>query len=288
MFFTPDDGTGHAKFVIRTNSTDQALIAPAALGAGVWTHVSVTLSNAQTGRLYINGILQQQGSITIAPDQLSAGDTNTAARQNYLARGAGATQPFFSGAVDSFKIYTGALTDGEIMAMQAANVAPTLSAIANRVLGAGVTLVVTNAAGDSDQPWQTLTFSLLNAPGGATLNPSTGVFTWRPAVSQANTTNAVQVKVADNGSPSLSATQSFSVTVNPLTAPTVATASLTSGQFAFQLNGDSGPDYSIQTSTNLVDWSTIFTTNSPPLPFEWIDPKLAQQKMLFYRILLGP
>ena len=288
MFFTPDDGTGHAKFVIRTNSTDQTLIAPSALAMGVWTHVSVTLSNAQTGRLYINGILQQQGNITITPDQLSAGNTNTAARNNYLARGADAAQPYFNGAVDSFKIYTGALTNGEITAMQPANIAPTLAAITNRVIGAGITLVITNSASDADQPWQTLTFSLPNAPSGATINTNTGVFTWRPTVSQANTTNTVQVKVADNGTPSLSATQSFLITINPITAPTLTIAALTGGQFTFQINGDPGPDYSIQTSTNLVDWSTIFTTNSPGLPFNWTDPNPAQQNMLFYRILLGP
>jgi hypothetical protein len=107
-------------------------------------------------------------------------------------------------------------------------------------------------------------------------------------VSQANTTNTVQVKVADNGTPSLSATQSFLITINPITAPTLTIAALTGGQFTFQINGDPGPDYSIQTSTNLVDWSTIFTTNSPGLPFNWTDPNPAQQNMLFYRILLGP
>ena len=29
-----------------------------------------------------------------------------------------------------------------------------------------------------------------------------------------------------------------------------------------QVAGDAGPDYSIQTSTNLINWSTVFTTNS--------------------------
>ena len=66
MFLTPDDGTGHAKFVIRTNSSDQTLVAPAALVTGVWTHVAL-LSNGATGRLYMNGGVQQQGNIPSRP-----------------------------------------------------------------------------------------------------------------------------------------------------------------------------------------------------------------------------
>ena len=132
MFLTPDDGTGHAKFVIRTNSSDQTLVAPAALVTGVWTHVAVTLSNGATGRLYMNGVLQQQGNISIMPDQLTAPDGNTNLPQNYLARGADSSKPFFNGAVDSFRVYTGALTNGEITAMQSANLAPTLNPVPNQ------------------------------------------------------------------------------------------------------------------------------------------------------------
>lgn len=288
MFFTPDDGTGHAKFVIRTNSADVTLVAPAALTIGAWTHVTVTLSNNATGRLYVNGVLQQQGSITISPDQLNAGNTNTAAQHNYLARGADASQPFFNGAVDSFKIYTGALTNGEIVAMQAANVAPTLAAISNQVTSAGLTLYVKNSAADADQPWQTLSFSLLAAPDGATINTNTGVFAWRPTVAQANTTNPVGVKVTDNGTPNLGATQNFFVTVNPLNAPMLNAVSLTNGQFNFQVSGDFGSDYTIQASPNLTDWSALFTTNSPALPFNWNDSEFTSWPARFYRVLLGP
>jgi carbonic anhydrase/acetyltransferase-like protein (isoleucine patch superfamily) len=288
MFFTPDDGTGHAKFVIRTNSTDQTLVAPAALATGVWTHVTVTLSNSAVGRLYVNGILQQQGGITITPDQLNAPNGNTNLQQNYLARGQGNSLPFFNGAVDGFRIYTGALTNGEITALQAPNHAPTLATISNYVINAGITLVFTNSASDADLPWQTLAFSLLTSPAGATIDTNSGVFTWRPVIAQANTTNQVQVKVADNGSPSLSATRSFVVTVNPINAPALSAAAIANGQFAFQVNGDFGPDYSIQTSTNLMDWTTAFTTNSPALPFTWLDPNPQLDPVRLYRVKLGP
>ena len=287
-FFTPDDGGGHARFVIRNSGLEQTLVAPAALATGVWTHVALTLSNSVVGRLYINGVLQQQATITITPDRLSAGNGNTNAQYNYLARGVDNSQPFFNGALDSVRVYTGALTNGEIAAMQVANQTPVLAAISNRVVGAGVTLVVTNSASDPDQPWQTLAFSLVNPPAGATIDGSSGVLNWRPAVSQANTTNLVQVRVADNGTPSLSATQSFSVVVAPITLPLLNALSTEGGQFGFTVNGDVGPDYSIQSSTNLLDWTTIFSTNPPVLPFDWIDTNALENSPLFYRVLLGP
>ena len=59
---------------------------------------------------------------------------------------------------------------------------------------------------------QTLTFSLgANAPAGATMTALGGQFTWQP--SAAPGTNTISFIVTDNGVPSLSATQSFRVTV---------------------------------------------------------------------------
>src|SRR5213075_826898 len=96
------------------------------------------------------------------------------------------------------------------------NTPPTLVPIPNQIVTVGQTLSLTATATDSDQPPQTLTFSLLpGAPNGAFINPTTGAFTWTP--SSAPFTNAITVKVDDNGSPALNATQSFTVTV--LTLP---------------------------------------------------------------------
>ena len=58
----------------------------------------------------------------------------------------------------------------------------------------------------------------------AAIDAGSGVFTWRPLVTQANTTNPFAVVVTDNGTPNLSATQSFNVTVNPLTLPGLASS----------------------------------------------------------------
>ena len=152
----------------------------------------------------------------------------------------------------------------------------------------GVSLSVTNVATDSDLPPQTLTFSLLSAPANATLDASSGVFTWRPLVSQAGASNLVTVAVTDNGTPNLSATQSFSVIVNPLTQPDVSSPVWAGGQFSLAVNGQTGPDYAVQASTNLVDWQTVFTTNSPAMPFDWADPDTGTFPVRFYRIVVGP
>ena len=161
----------------------------------------------------------------------------------------------------------------------ASNTPPALAAITNRTVNVGQTVAFTASATDTDSPPQTLTFALLAGATGATLNANSGAFSWRPLVTQAGTTNGFVAKVADSGSPSLSATQSFTVTVNPLTPPTVSSAAWSSGQFALQVtNSQAGPDYAVQASTNLIDWNTLWTTNSPAMPFGWVDTNAGRRR----------
>jgi pectate lyase len=168
------------------------------------------------------------------------------------------------------------------------NPPPTLSPITDTNINAGVTLVVASVASDADAPPLTLTFSLPSAPTNATIDTNSGVFTWRPLVTQANTTNLVTIQVSDNGLPSQSATQSFTVTVNPLTQPNVTPSTGVGGHLHLTINGQVGPDYAVQASTNLAGWQTVFTTNSPPTPFDWIDTNTTAYPVRFYRVVLGP
>jgi len=167
------------------------------------------------------------------------------------------------------------------------NTAPTLAPIANQTVNVGQTVAFTANATDTNQPPQTLTFALLAGATNATLNTNNGAFSFRPLVTQANSTNNFTLKVADNGTSSMSATQSFTVTVNPLTQPSFSNISAAGGQFSFNVSGQSGPDYTIETSTNLTQWSNFFITNSPALPFNWTDAT-ASSPQRFYRIKLGP
>jgi hypothetical protein len=169
------------------------------------------------------------------------------------------------------------------------NTPPLFAAINNQTINVGANFQFTASATDTDLPPQTLTYTLLNGPGSATLNTNTGAFSWRPFMADANTTNPITLKVADNGSPSMSATQTFTVTVNPLTLPSVSSATFNNGQFTLRVtNSIVGPDYAVQASTNLVDWSTLFITNSPAYSFEWTDTNTATLPAQFYRIKLGP
>jgi len=168
------------------------------------------------------------------------------------------------------------------------NTPPVLVAISNYTVNVGQTVAFTASATDTDTPPPTLTFDLVAGATNATINTNSGAFSFRPLVTQENSTNNFTLKDSDNGTPSLSATQSFSVIVNPLSAPGISNISFTSGQFGLKISGQSGPDYEIQISTNLTQqWSSVFITNSPAVPFVWTDTNSAAPQR-FYRIKLGP
>ena len=146
----------------------------------------------------------------------------------------------------------------------APNTALTLTPISNQTVNVGQTVAFTAIATDTNSPQPSLNFSLLYGPASATLaqaNNTNANFNWRPAVTNANSTNAVAMMVAVSGSPNLSATQSFNITVNPLTLPSVSSVSINNGQLGFQISGQTGPDYAVQVSSNLFNWSTLFITN---------------------------
>jgi carbonic anhydrase/acetyltransferase-like protein (isoleucine patch superfamily) len=524
MYLTPDDGTGQARFSITKGATVQSLAWTNALPIGVWTHVALSLSNGVTGRLYINGINVATGSITLTPEQLNAPNANTALQQNYLARGAGNSLPFFRGAVDAVRIYTGALNDSEMSVFQsvqnfggtgnlyvdlratnAANAAlatlttwtnfgtsvgdftkigaPTyatnvvgtgipgilldgtgarygssntfladitgasdrtlevwaynpalaseetmvslgdrsntrrdcafnfgnaagwgaathfgddvpwggkgvpsagawhhfvytydgntnvqiyvdgtlwtvetlagvlvtplggainvgcqrltanaiasqffsgyinavriwggvmssnqvtanflygpwtipasangiaFAAISNLTVNPGTTLQVQSAATDPNQPPLPLTFSFVTAPPAATIDPVTGLFSWQPGIADGGTTNTVIIKAQNNATPGASATRTFFVTVNPVPPPVMSNVSLSNGVFGFQIAGGFGSNYTIQSSSNLLDWITLDTTNPAALPFQWIDTNGIGDGARFYRVFLGP
>jgi beta-galactosidase len=172
-----------------------------------------------------------------------------------------------------------------------ANRAPRLGEISNQTVNVGRTVALPALALDTNLPPLTLTFDLLGGPAAATLdqiNNSNAVFTWRPAVSDANTTNIVLLSVANNGLPSLSATQSFSIVVNPLVAPKISAAEAGNGGITLRLDGQAGPDYAVEISTNLLNWNTVLITNSPAMPWQWTDTNQAALPAQFYRLKMGP
>ena len=91
------------------------------------------------------------------------------------------------------------------------NSAPTLAAIAAQTVVENTPLTVTATATDADLPADTLTYSLVTAPTGATINPSTGVFTWTPGEADGPGTQNVTVRVSDGAG--ATAETSFAITV---------------------------------------------------------------------------
>ncbi len=169
------------------------------------------------------------------------------------------------------------------------NQLPVLANPPDQTILAGRTLFVTNSATDPDLPPQTLTFSLLNPPTGASINASNGLLIWRPTLAQSPSTNLLRLAVADSGTPSQSATQAFTVTVLRPAPPALDDMACENGAFSFLVSGDSGPDYFIESATNLPasNWLTLFTTNSPQLPFQWSAPA-ANAPQQFFRVRLAP
>jgi hypothetical protein len=228
----------------------------------------------------VDGVLQAVGtgatSARVGPPSLRIGSLQTGTAAGFLA-----------GAIDDVRLYSYALSDSDIAAL-AGNTAPILPAISNRTMIAGATLTITNSASDAEAPPQILTYSLLNPPAGAAINSSNGIFAWRPTIAQSSTTNLLGVRVTDDGVPNQSATQNFTITVLRPTQPQLSAASINAGQFKVLISGDTGPDYKVLASSNLVDWATLLTTNSPALPFWFSDPAFGNFPRRFYRVQLGP
>ncbi len=70
------------------------------------------------------------------------------------------------------------------------------------------------SAADADLPAQTLNYSLVSPPLGASIHPTTGQFSWTPGEAVGPSTNPVTVIVTDTGTPPLSATNTFQVIVH--------------------------------------------------------------------------
>ena len=106
------------------------------------------------------------------------------------------------------------------ISVSSVNDAPVLAAIGSKSIAKGKLLTFTASATDADAG-QTRTFSLVSPPAGATIGATTGNFSWTPA---GTGTFSITVKVADNGSPVLSDTETITVTVTSTLAAREASA----------------------------------------------------------------
>ncbi|HEY5645611.1 MAG TPA: putative Ig domain-containing protein, partial [Pseudomonadales bacterium] len=82
--------------------------------------------------------------------------------------------------------------------VEVTNDAPTLSSIGNQSLAEGSALSFSAVASDADGTGEILTFSLdPGAPSGASIDPSTGAFSWTPSEAQGPDSYTVTIRVTD-------------------------------------------------------------------------------------------
>ena len=92
-----------------------------------------------------------------------------------------------------------------------------------------------------------------------------------------------------SGSNALAQTsRDLSVNVTAFSRPQISVAAVTNGKFQMQSGGPVGWNYTVQASTNLTAWESVFTTNPAALPFSWMDEGSTNVSRRFYRVLLGP
>ncbi|HWS99558.1 MAG TPA: putative Ig domain-containing protein [Pyrinomonadaceae bacterium] len=97
------------------------------------------------------------------------------------------------------------------------NNAPALAPVGDHVVDELATLTFTASASDPDVS-NNLIYSLLNAPAGASIDSSTGAFSWTPSESQGPGSYTFSVFVSDNGSPAMSDAEVITATVGEVNA----------------------------------------------------------------------
>jgi hypothetical protein len=269
--------------------------------------VAITYNRTNTNRgdfrLYFDGVLAASTNSIL----FNALQTNIVIGGH---AGTNTTQRWFNGSFDEVALWRDVLTTNDITYLQTNTVSylggltattninitftgvndpPVLSGITNRIVNPGVTVAVSNSANDPEVPGtQLLSYQIVSGPTNASINPTSGLFSWRPTIAQAASNHVIALRVVDNGSPVLSSTQLFSVTVNPAIPAQVASLTMPAGQMQFSINGQSGPDYIVQATTNMTTWTNLLVTNPVSFPFNWSDPNAAAFSNRFYRVLLGP
>ncbi len=80
----------------------------------------------------------------------------------------------------------------------------------------------------------------------------------------------------------------LAIAVAVLLPPQLGGPSHSNGQFQFEVSGTPGVSTTIEGSSNLVTWESLFTTNPAAMPFLWADTNGSPLPQRFYRVKVGP
>jgi hypothetical protein len=169
------------------------------------------------------------------------------------------------------------------------NSAPTLPSLTDTTLVPGMVLRVVNTGTDPDLPQATLSYQLLQAPTGATIDAN-GVITWSPDPAQIPSTNLFRTVAIDDGTPALSATNAFTVFVLNSAPPLQITSiDVSDGLARVTWNAAPGWSYRLQHKNALVEpWTDA---SEDVIPTGWIG--IASQVLdtapwALYRVIKTP
>ena len=162
----------------------------------------------------------------------------------------------------------------------------------------------TNAFVSDNLPDNVTFVSVVPTQGSA--NNSAALLTWNIGTLATNAGAQLTVTVKPNAAgPCVNKAIVNSVTLDPNPDDDAATATVTvlsgappqltntvvnnNGMFQLTINGQSGQEYIVQASTNLINWMSVYT-NPPPFvsPFTFTDSNATTYPDRFYRVVIGP
>jgi hypothetical protein len=168
------------------------------------------------------------------------------------------------------------------------NQAPVLTVLADQTVDEGTALSLTVTATDADLPAQTLTYSLAEgAPEGATIDPTTGVFTWTPVVGIWAGDYFITIRVQDDGDPALDDEITFTVTVVTTSEEPVLQLPVYVAGEGLRLRWAtvSGVTYAVEATKDLGgEWTVLGEVTATGAEAEFIDPDGIDHAARFYRV----
>ncbi len=162
----------------------------------------------------------------------------------------------------------------------------TTASLPNDTNGAFYSQTLQATGGQTPYSWSPAPYTA-NLPAGLAL-AANGVLSGTP--NGVNGKNVFYVRVTDAFGTTADQLLSIAVigsTNKPSVCITAATC-LGNGRFQFTFNTISGTSYTIQCSTNLLNWISLLTLNGNGRPLTIIDPGAAGNSQRFYRVKCGP